>query len=537
MNKINNLVKDILYVSKLTKTKNKKVLIITSISLSQVSAGVDLLLIATFASTVASQLTNVEIINSFLQIIDNYRILIVLLVILRYTVTYLQSAILKKIELSATVSLRVYLFSKVLEQKNFSTADSWYYINTLSTHIAFFYSNFAQLLNYFLQACAYIAYLLISDTQLVGFLGLGIVILGIPVSKLLSASRKYIKDEYDFGADANKELVNVLENLPLIKILRMEEVETNSFFKILSKIYSIVYKNFQVQLINAQLPNFFTLFLFAIILNISSITSRLTLDVLGVTVRLFQSLSNVSSSLNKVINSQVHIKEFVNLENISIVKNKDYLSINKSNKIELKEIDFRYVNSKDYIFRNLNLELDKNTHNLIIGSNGSGKSTLLGILGNILIPESGKLSTFSEKFSYIGATPFIFNTTMRKNILYGNSEEINDSEINDLLKDFNLFNEDANYDLDMIIDNKSLSSGQMQKIGFIRALLSRPEILLLDESMANLDDASKNLIMSIISEKNITLINSTHDPEFHKNVDSIIEINIVDEKRVLKVTK
>ena len=195
------------------------------------------------------------------------------------------------------------------------------------------------------------------------------------------------------------------------------------------------------------------------------------------------------------------------------------------------------MNSKDYIFRNLNLELDKNTHNLIIGSNGSGKSTLLGILGNILIPESGKLSTFSEKFSYIGATPFIFNTTMRKNILYGNSEEINDSEINDLLKDFNLFNEDANYDLDMIIDNKSLSSGQMQKIGFIRALLSRPEILLLDESMANLDDASKNLIMSIISEKNITLINSTHDPEFHKNVDSIIKIDIVDEKRVLKVNK
>ena len=77
----------------------------------------------------------------------------------------------------------------------------------------------------------------------------------------------------------------------------------------------------------------------------------------------------------------------------------------------------------------------------------------------------------------------------------------------------------------------------MQKIGFIRALLSRPEILLLDESMANLDDASKNLIMSIISEQNITLINSTHDPEFHKNVDSIIKIDIVDEKRVLKVNK
>ena len=261
MNKINNLVKDILYVSKLTKTKNKKVLIITSISLSQVSAGVDLLLIATFASTVASQLTNVEIINSFLQIIDNYRILIVLLVILRYTVTYLQSAILKKIEFSATVSLRVYLFSKVLEQKNFSTADSWYYINTLSTHIAFFYSNFAQLLKlFFASLCIYRIFINFRHSTC-RVLRTRYCYSWLPVSKLLSASRKYIKEEYDFGADANKELVNVLENLPLIKILRMEEVETNSFFKILSKIYSIVYKNFQVQLINAQLPNFFTLFI------------------------------------------------------------------------------------------------------------------------------------------------------------------------------------------------------------------------------------------------------------------------------------
>ena len=139
MNKIKNIFKDILYISKLTKTKNKKVLIITSISLSQVSAGIDLLLIASFASLVASQLTNVEIINSILEIIDKYRILIVLLVTLRYTVTYLQTAILKKIELSSTISLRVYLFSKVLEQKNFSSADSWYYINTLSTHIAFLF--------------------------------------------------------------------------------------------------------------------------------------------------------------------------------------------------------------------------------------------------------------------------------------------------------------------------------------------------------------------------------------------------------------
>ena len=536
MKKYKDIFEDILYVSKLTKTKNKKVLIFTSISLSQISAGIDLLLIATFASLVASQLTNIDTINYILELIDEYRILIVLLVVLRYTVAYLQQAILKKIELSATVSLRVYLFSKVLKQKNFSTADSWYFINTLSAHIAFFYSNFAQFLNYLLQALAYIVYLFISDTQLIGFFSIGIVILGLPIVKLISLSRQYIQKEYNYGLDANVEIVNVLENLPLIKIFRMEDQETNSFFKLLTKIYDVVYKNFQVQTINSQLPNLFTLLIFAIILNVPSFTSRITLDVLGVTVRLFQSLSSVSSSLNKVINSQVHIKEFMSLENSSTVDNKNYFSINKLEKIELKDINFKYFNSKDYIFKDLNLKINKNTHNLIIGPNGSGKSTLLGILGNILTPESGEITTFSEKFAYIGATPFIFNTTLRKNVLYGNSKDVNDSEIIDLIKTFNLFNESGSYDLDSIVDNKSLSSGQMQKIGFIRSLLFKPEILLLDESMANLDDSSKNLILSIIAEQKITLINSTHDPDMYKNVDSVIKIDIIDEKRVLKVT-
>ena len=42
--------------------------------------------------------------------------------------------------------------------------------------------------------------------------------------------------------------------------------------------------------------------------------------------------------------------------------------------------------------------------------------------------------------------------------------------------------------------------------------------------------------MSIISEQKITLINSTHDPDMFKNVDAVIKIDIIDEKRVLKVT-
>ena len=78
-----------------------------------------------------------------------------------------------------------------------------------------------------------------------------------------------------------------------------------------------------------------------------------------------------------------------------------------------------------------------------------------------------------------------------------------------LLKSFELFDDENRYDLDLQISNKSLSSGQMQKIAFVRALLAKFELLLLDESTANLDDKTKNKIFDILEKQKITIINST----------------------------
>ena len=74
-----------------------------------------------------------------------------------------------------------------------------------------------------------------------------------------------------------------------------------------------------------------------------------------------------------------------------------------------------------------------------------------------------------------------------------------------MLKLFRLFDEDS-YNLDLIISNRTLSSGQMQKISFIRSLLSNTELLLLDESTSNLDSQTRDLIFNILKSKNITIL-------------------------------
>ena len=56
--------------------------------------------------------------------------------------------------------------------------------------------------------------------------------------------------------------------------------------------------------------------------------------------------------------------------------------------------------------------INKNTHTTITGPNGSGKSTILGLLSGVFYPTSGSVSTFSDSYSYIGATPLIFTSTV-----------------------------------------------------------------------------------------------------------------------------
>ena len=79
------------------------------------------MLIGIFAAIIADQFTNVETLNILLEFFINNKILIVLTVLFRYLVNYLQFAILKKMEIDVLVGLKNYMFDKILEQKNYST--------------------------------------------------------------------------------------------------------------------------------------------------------------------------------------------------------------------------------------------------------------------------------------------------------------------------------------------------------------------------------------------------------------------------------
>ncbi len=538
MSNLKKILEDILYVSKISQTQNKKLLILTSVLLTQIVAYTDIGIIVIFSAIIVDQFTGIEFLNVLIQFFVQNVYLLPILVFLRFAFQYSQKMILKNIEISVNKNLKIHILGELLEQKNYSTADSYFYLNILTTHISFFYSSFANFLNSFLQIIVYISYLIISDSRSVLVLMVGVIILFYPAKILLIKARETMHEVYESGQQSNKEIQRVVDNLFLIKILKKENDEINNFSKTLQKFFDNDLKNIRYSILNSFLPGFFTLFSLSVVVSFSRYVRYLTIDFIGVALRLFQSVSTLSTSLNQIVNSHVHIEKFYELEkNKNKIFKDNFKLLNDTKGIILKDVNFSYINSEDLIFQNLNLEIPKNSHTLLMGPNGSGKSTLLGLISGIYFPSKGNVSVFSDKFGFIGPNPLIFDGTLLSNIQYGNDKTLEESQIIKYLKDLDTFKEEGNYDLNKKITNKTLSSGQMQKIAFIRAFLSDIEILLLDESTANLDDKSSKKIFKILSKSNLTIINSTHDRTKFPNATGLVQIDVHDEIRTISYKK
>ncbi len=536
MNLIKKVINDVRYVSKLTGTHNKKIIILKAVVVSQLTAFSDIIIILLFAAIITGSFDSENILRPFIEIVLDYKLLLPLIVFLRFAAIYYQSMLLKSLELNVRENINVFLLKEVFDKRNYSIADGFFYLNVLSGHISYFYSNLTNFINSTLQVFAFTIYLVISDIETVGTFGIGALLLYYPTKILLKKARSFMHESYEYNQQSNQEVQRVIENMFLIKLLKKDTEEINNYQKTFHEYSSTTLQNHKYGAINSFLPSFTTMFVFAILLTVSSIARSLTLDFIGVMFRLFQSFGGITNSANQILNSHVHMEKFSEMEKNKISVHKDnFINEQTSSEyaIKIEDLSFQYFNSDELIFEKINLEITKNTHTIITGPNGSGKSTLLGLMAGVFYSQKGKVYANNKKFGYIGATPMIFTGTLKDNLLYGNDQNIDENVIIQQLKDFQTFKEESNYRLDKVIDNKSLSSGQMQKIAFIRALLSEPDILLLDESTANLDDFSRKLIFKILGEKQVTIINSTHDPENFENVDNHLKIDIVDEKRIL----
>ena len=527
---IRNSLDNILYVSRKSSIKNKKIKIFFSLVLSNLSVLFDIFIILYFSYLLSSKST-IEL-NSIYRVVLEFLFendyLMILIVILRFSFFYLEKVIIQKLTLEIRESLRSYLLKEIYNRGNYSIADSTFYVNELTIHISYFYNAFAKILNYTIQLFVYVFFLIDSNFEFSSYLLVLGIIIYFPTRLLLKQARKYIHISYEKTKKISQDIQKIIDNMFLIKILKTSDLELSRFKKVSRSYESAQFKNFNFSTINSIFPTFFATSVFVIALLNKSIIKLITLEFIGVTLRLVQTLGNLNNSLNALINSQVHIEKLMEFESDKEIMLSPLVvdkNMKESVAIKVENVNFKYFGSTEYMFENLSLNIEKNKHTVITGLNGTGKSTLIGLMSGIYFATEGSVKVFSDNFGYVGPNPLIIDSSIRENLRYGNSNDISDDKLNEYIKLFDLFNGEAP-NLDMRINNKSLSSGQMQKISFIRVMLADVDVLFLDESTSNLDIDTKNKIYSVLKKLEITVINSTHskedfDYDFHLNIKNI----------------
>ncbi|MDV2990062.1 MAG: ABC transporter ATP-binding protein [Dehalogenimonas sp.] len=178
------------------------------------------------------------------------------------------------------------------------------------------------------------------------------------------------------------------------------------------------------------------------------------------------------------------------------------------------------------VLRDVDLKVEPGETLGIIGPSGAGKSTLIRLLDLLEIPSSGSISIFNQtvnnktdrlplrrRMAFVHQKPLVFTTSVFDNVAQplrwrGIKKDVIKAQVHEAL---------ALVKMDAYINRhaKTLSGGETQRVALARALVTRPELLFLDEPTANLDPQStvmvEELISSVIQARNLTVVMTTHD--------------------------
>jgi len=183
--------------------------------------------------------------------------------------------------------------------------------------------------------------------------------------------------------------------------------------------------------------------------------------------------------------------------------------------LSFRNVSFSYLPEKE-ILTNVSFDLERGKTYAFVGPTGGGKTTTASLMARLYDPTAGKIilngvdirsldyNTRTAKVGFILQEPFLFTGTIRDNILYGNACFINmtDDELINELKlvglDGLLERFDGGLHAEIKGTGEGISLGQKQIIAFIRAVIRRPNLLILDEATANIDTVTEQLLDDIL---------------------------------------
>ena len=235
---------------------------------------------------------------------------------------------------------------------------------------------------------------------------------------------------------------------------------------------------------------------------------------LGFMIAPIVQMSNIGSQLTEAFAGLDRTEEIMNmpLEDDGTERNIELPHINGN--VKFDKVSFAYEEGKEVV-KGISFDAPAGSVTALVGTSGSGKSTIAGLGASFLNPESGTITvdgndlskvtlrSFREQLGVVLQDDFLFEGTIRENILFPRPEAsedqlsiaVNAAHVHEFTDRF----EDG---LDTLIGERGvkLSGGQRQRIAIARAILADPRILILDEATSNLDTESETFIQASLKE-------------------------------------
>ena len=274
-------------------------------------------------------------------------------------------------------------------------------------------------------------------------------------------------------------------------------------------------------------------FVIGLVMKQNSITTLIAM--MSASTYLINPLQQILEAIASIQSSQVIKDKLLTFGSESEIPSKG-LHRHTLEEIQLKNVTKSYDNQE--IFRDVTVTFSLSQHNLIVGDSGIGKTTLFRLISGQDKAYSGKIIFKSidgreltpnlDNIAIIHQNPYVFHTSVRHNLtLY---QDYSDSLLISTLKKVGLW-EACCHQLDYELTGDNFSGGQIIKLEIARAILREKQVLLADEMMASLDEASSKEISNVLKQLPNSIIEIAH----HYNLEDYDVVYRIENKSIVRI--